>query len=177
MPGIPVGTHPGRNCPVLYSGMEASWGRKKKNPSVRQAQAKWSIPLCFVQEMGRAAPLVLGSRAGGIEGAVGKAREMHPGHPHIPSRPLEDREKLCFFLQLLGTGTGRWEPAALEWGMPHSQGFMQDWVGSCQHDSLGIWGLQGQGQNKPREEKSSGAGTELGVEPGELDAEPLGSQV
>lgn len=36
--------------------------------------------------------------------------------------------------------------------------------------------FKGQGQNKPREEKSSTrAGTELGVEPGELDAEPVGS--
>jgi len=149
--------------------MEASWG---KNPSVRQAQAKQGIPLCFVQEMGRAAPLILGSRAGAIKGTVGKARQMYPGHPHIPSRPLEDREKLCFFLRLLGTGLGRWEPvgpaALVGGGVPHSQDFVQDWIGSCQQDTLGIWGLQ--------RARPEGAGTELGVELGELDTEPVGSQ-
>lgn len=70
-------------------------------------------------------------------------------------------------------------PAALESGVPHGQGFVQDWTASCQYDRhpwyLGVF--QGQGQNKPWEEKSTGAGTELGVEPGELDTEAVGSQI
>ena len=53
---------------------------------------------------------------------------------------------LCFFLRLLGTGLGRWEPveascSGVGWGLPHGQGFVQDWTESCQHDTLGIWGL------------------------------------
>jgi len=53
-------------------------------------------------------------------------------------------------------------------GVPHSQDFVQDWIGSCQQDTLGIWGLQ--------RARPEGAGTELGVELGELDTEPVGSQ-
>lgn len=45
------------------------------------------------------------------------------------------------------------ERVALGWGMPHSQGFMQDWTGSCHHDTLAIWGLQRPGPVEATEAK------------------------
>lgn len=75
--------------------MEAFQGRKTL--SVWQAQAKQDIPLCFVQETGRAAPLVLGSQgAGAIEGAVARHDRCTQGSQALSGPPDPWRtEKSC----------------------------------------------------------------------------------
>lgn len=163
---------------VLCSGMEASWG--KKSPSVRQAYAKQGIPLCFVWEMGKAAPLVLGSRAGAIEGTAGKARQA-PRAPADPFQAPGGQRKVVLLPATPGdraVEAGQWSPLLQSGGCHTAMASCRTGQEAANMIPLVCGAFKGQGQNKPGEEKSStGAGPELGVEPGELDTGPAGSQV
>lgn len=116
---------------------------QKKNPSVRQALAKQGIPLCFVQEIGRAAPLVLGSRAEATGGTVGKAKQMQPGHPHSPSQ-APGGQKRCASCNSWGRG----QAGGRQWGQLLWNRGCHMAKASCRTgqrvanmtDTLGIWG-------------------------------------
>lgn len=105
-PDIPVGAHPGRNYPKPSIQRWKLPGAEKSLSKAGSGQAGHPFVLCpgdggggvGGRGQGWAAPPVLRSQAGAVKGAVGKAGQMHPGYPHIFSRSLEDREKLCFFL-------------------------------------------------------------------------------
>lgn len=72
--------------------------------SFRRAHAKQSIPLCFVQETWRAAPLVLESQGAGAPGLWLARQDGHtqgiqaPSGPPPPLPGPQRRGELCFFL-------------------------------------------------------------------------------
>ena len=100
-------------------------------------------------------------------------RATRPSGPPPPFQ-APDRGKLCFSFVTPGDRAGevRANGASCSGvGMPHSQGFVQDWTGSCQRATLGIWGLQRAGPEQATGGKSSTmktARTQLSGEPGEL---------
>lgn len=133
--------------------------------------------MCFVRETS------WGHRGQGLwrEDAAGKAEQTHPGHPgqpgrvdlHLRSRP-QNRGKVCFSFVTPGDRAGEVRANGTSCsgvGMPHRQGFMQDWTRSCQHATVGIWCLQRAGPEQATGGKSSTmktARTQLSGEPGEL---------